>query len=150
MPQSLSNVLIHVVFSTKHRAPLLGAEIRQELHPYLVGIVRNNGCHSLQVGGVEDHVHLLVALSRTISIAQLVEHLKTGSSKWLKTKGPALSDFSWQSGYGVFSVGASQADTVVRYIQHQEEHHHKTTFQEEFRKIVEEAGIELDERYVWD
>lgn len=150
MSQSLANVLIHVVFSTKNRAPVLDADVRKELHLYLVGILRNNGCHSLQVGGVEDHVHLLLALSRTLTIAQLVEHLKTGSSKWLKTKGEALRTFSWQGGYGAFSVSASHADDVVRYIQNQEEHHRKVSFQEELRRLCEENGVEIDERYVWD
>lgn len=150
MPQSLSNVLIHIAFSTKHRAPLIDPETRKELHPYLAGVVRNNGCHSLQVGGVEDHVHLLLALSRTVTIAQLVEHLKTGSSKWIKTKGPHLSGFSWQGGYGAFSVSAGEAERVIHYIQNQEEHHREITFQDEFRRLMEEAAIEIDERYVWD
>ncbi len=150
MPQSLSNILVHVVFSTKHRAPLLGTEVRQELHPYLAGIARHNGCNPLQVGGTEDHVHLLITLSRTLTVAQLVEHLKTGSSKWLKTKGSNLSGFSWQGGYGAFSVGVTQTVEVVRYIQNQEEHHRKFTFQDEFRKLMGDVGLQIDERFVWD
>lgn len=150
VPQSLANVLIHIVFSTKLRAPMLSKEIRQELHSYMVGIARNNGCSPVQIGGVEDHVHLLISLSRTITIAQLVEHLKTGSSKWLKEKGPALKDFAWQAGYGVFSVSPAQANEAIRYVQSQEAHHQKLTFQEEFRSLMAEAGVEIDERYVWD
>ena len=113
-------------------------------------MLKNDGCPSLQVGGVEDHVHLLFALSRTRTVAQVVENLKTSSSKWLKTKSPALADFHWQNGYGAFSVGRSEVDTVIDYIRHQEEHHHTATFQEEYRRFLAEHEIEYDERYVWD
>jgi REP element-mobilizing transposase RayT len=150
VPQSLANVLIHIVFSTKLRAPLLKKEIRQELHPYMVGIVQKNGCGPVQIGGIEDHVHLLISLSRTITIAQLVEHLKTGSSKWLKEQSPALKEFAWQAGYGVFSVHPAQAHEVIRYIHSQEAHHQKYSYQEELRSLMAEAGVEIDERYVWD
>src|SRR5580698_8565726 len=104
MPQSLSRILIHLVFGTKHRERLLAPAIQTELHPYLAGILDNIECPSLQVGGVEDHVHLLFGLSRTRMIADVVETVKTSSSKWIKTKGPQFRDFHWQSGYGAFSV----------------------------------------------
>jgi REP element-mobilizing transposase RayT len=150
MSQSLARVLVHLVFSTKNRAPVLTPEIRAELHPYLSVVLTNDGCPSLRVGGVEDHVHLLFALSRTRTISQVVENAKTSSSKWLKTKGPALADFHWQNGYGIFSVSQSNADEVVDYIIRQEEHHQKMTFQEEFRRFLERYQVEYDERYVWD
>jgi len=150
MPQSLSRVLVHVVFSTKNRTPSLSPEIRRELHPYLAAILNDHGSPSLQVGGVEDHVHLLCVLSRTLSLAQLVEAVKTGSSKWIKTKGLAWRDFHWQAGYGAFSVSQSHADRVVRYIQNQADHHRRTTFQDEFREILQRYGVAFDERYVWD
>jgi len=103
MPQSLARVLVHLVFSTKHRAPVLNAAVRAELHPYMAAAIDSDGCLSLRVGGVEDHVHLFFALSRTMTIAQVVERVKTGSSKWLKTKDAALSDFRWQgAGTGFF------------------------------------------------
>ena len=148
MPQSLSKVLVHLIFSTKHREPLIGLQIRPRLHAYLVGILDNLKSPSLQAGGVADHVHILFALARTISQADLVEEVKKGSSKWMKTEG--VPTFSWQAGYGAFSVGESQADTVIRYIQNQEHHHRKMTFQEEFRKFLERYKIAYDERYVWD
>ena len=148
MPQSLSKVLVHLIFSTKHREPLIGSQIRPRLHAYLVGILDNLKSPSLQAGGVADHVHILFALARTISQADLVEEVKKGSSKWMKTEG--VPTFSWQAGYGAFSVGESQADTVIRYIQNQEHHHRKMTFQEEFRKFLERYKIAYDERYVWD
>jgi putative transposase len=150
MPQSLSRVLIHLVFSTKYREPVLAPAVRVELHPYMAVVLRENGCPSLQVGGVEDHVHLLFALSRTLSIAEVVEIVKTSSSKWLKTRGPGLADFHWQNGYGAFSVSSSGAATVTAYIQRQEEHHRKRKFQEEFRSFLRRHKVAWDERYVWD
>jgi REP element-mobilizing transposase RayT len=113
-------------------------------------VLTNGGCPSLQVGGVEDHVHLLFALSRTLTIAEVVDSVKTSSSKWLKTKSPALAEFHWQNGYGAFSVSRSLADEVIEYIRRQEEHHQSRTFQEEFRRLLERHEIEYDERYVWD
>ncbi|HKI00702.1 MAG TPA: IS200/IS605 family transposase [Thermoanaerobaculia bacterium] len=150
MPQSLSRILVHLIFSTKNRLPFLVPEIRTELHPYLSTVLSDNGCPSLQVGGVEDHVHLLFGLSRTLTVAQVVETVKTSSSKWLKTKGSALGSFYWQVGYGAFSVSQSDADAVVRYIQDQERHHRNTTFQDEYRKFLHRYQVPYDENYVWD
>ncbi len=148
MPQSLANVLVHVVFSTKDRAPFLTSDLRQELFPYMGGLLRNIECPVLQIGGVEDHVHILLRLSRMMSLAQLVEKSKASTSKWIKTKGPAR--FAWQAGYGAFSVGQSEADRVIRYIQGQAEHHRTLSFQDELRALFAEAGIGFDERFVWD
>ena len=150
MPQSLAHVLVHLVFSTKNRVPALSPEIRTELHPDLSVVLNNDGCPSLQVGGIEDHVHLLFGLSRTRTIAEVVENVKTSSSKWLKTKSTALTDFHWQNGYGIFSVSQSHADAVVEYILRQEEHHAAETFQQELRRLFETEKIAYDERYVWD
>jgi len=150
MPQSLSRILVHLVFSTKNREPLLTPEIRNELHPYLAGTLDNLDCPSLQVGGLDDHVHLFLGLSRTRTTAHLVETLKTTSSNWLKTKAAALAGFHWQSGYGVFSVSQSDADAVVAYIQNQANHHRKMTFQDEYRRLLERHHVTFDERYVWD
>jgi putative transposase len=136
MPRSLSKVLIHVLFSTKHREPLISPDIRPRLHAYIVGILDNLKSPSLQTGGVADHVHVLCALSRTISPADLLEEVKKSSSKWMKADGGA-SGFSWQAGYGAFSIGESQADAVIRYIQNQEAHHRSVTFQDEFRKFLQ-------------
>ncbi|HEX4965794.1 MAG TPA: IS200/IS605 family transposase [Thermoanaerobaculia bacterium] len=150
MPQSLCRILVHLIFSTKNRAPVLTPEVRTELHPYLAGTLRQVDCPALKVGGVEDHVHLLFGLSRTWTVAQVVEAIKTGSSKWIKTKGTAFTEFHWQAGYGAFSVSQSSVDAVIRYIQDQEEHHRKVTFQEEFRSFLRRYQIAYDERYVWD
>lgn len=150
MPQSLSRILVHLIFSTKNRDPVLTPEIRAELHPYLAVVLREDGCPALQVGGVEDHVHALFGLSRTRTVAQVVETVKTSSSKWLKTKGTAFASFHWQTGYGAFSVSQSNAGAVVRYIQNQAEHHQKVTFQEEYRRFLKRYQIAYDESYVWD
>jgi REP element-mobilizing transposase RayT len=150
MPQSLSRVLVHLVFSTKNREPVLAPPIRAELHPYLAGTLDRIDCPSLRVGGVADHVHLFFGLSRTRTIAEVVEVVKTSSSKWLKTKGAAFGGFHWQAGYGAFSVSQSDADAVVEYIRNQEEHHRKMTFQDEYRRLLERYRIPYDEAYVWD
>lgn len=151
MPQSHANVLLHIVFSTKHRKPFLRNEsARDVMTGYLVGTLRNLKCPSLITGVVEDHVHILCNLSRTITIAKLVEEIKTSSSARIKEEGPKLRDFHWQNGYGAFSVSQSNVDEVRRYISNQEEHHRVKTFQEEYRLFLKRHGIEFDERYVWD
>lgn len=150
MPQSLSFLLIHLVFSTKDRAPLLDASVRPALHAYLATVARNADCECYRVGGVADHVHLAVRLSRTVTIAKLIEQLKTSSSKWLKSQSPVLAEFAWQRGYGAFSVGPSDLDALRHYIDTQEEHHQTRTFQQEYRAFLMKYGIEFDEKYVWD
>ena len=150
MPQSLSRILIHLVFSTKHRERILTSPIQAELHPYVAGVLGNIECPSLQVGGAEDHIHLFFGLSRTRTVADVVETVKTSSSKWIKSKGAAFANFHWQSGYGAFSVSQSDADAVVVYIRNQVQHHQKMTFQDEYRRLLERYHIALDEKYMWD
>jgi len=151
VPQSLAKILVHTVFSTKDRRPFLRDKpLRDELHRYLGGILTNLECQPIIVGGVENHVHLLCALSRTCDAAAMVKEVKRGSSLWLKTKSPDLADFAWQNGYGIFSIGFSQIESVREYIAGQEEHHRKVSFQDEFRQLLRRYEIEFDERYVWD
>ena len=150
MPQSLSLVVIHAIFSTKDRRPLLHSGTRPKLHAYLATAARNSGCDCYRAGGVADHVHLAIRLSRTITIADLIETLKTSSSKWLKTQDTDLRAFSWQRGYGCFSVGPADLNSLCAYIDEQEMHHHSRTFQEEFRMFLKKYGVEYDEAYVWD
>jgi putative transposase len=149
MPQSLSYLLVHVIFSTKDRMPLLDDSIRPEVHAYLATVARNNGCECYRVGGVADHVHLAIRLSRTLAASDLIEALKTESSKWLKRRSPALAEFAWQAGYGIFSLGASDLEALIRYIDNQEEHHKTRTFQEEYRAFLKRYGVDFDEKYVW-
>lgn len=148
MPQSLSRILVHLIFSSKHREPFIIDPIRPKLHAYLAGILDNLECPSIQTGGVSDHVHLLYLQSRTIKLSEVVEEVKTSSSRWMKTQG--VPKFSWQSGYGAFSIGESQVDTVVSYIKKQDAHHQKISFQDEFRRFLKKYKIPYDERYVWD
>ena len=151
MPQSLAKILLHVVFSTKERRPLLrDRAFREEMHRYLGGILNGLDCPSIIVGGVEDHVHLLCALARTCAPADMVKEVKRGSSLWIKTRAAGFADFAWQSGYGVFSIGHSQIEEVRRYIAEQEQHHHKLTFQDEFRRLLQRYEVMFDEAYVWD
>ncbi len=151
MPQSLAKILVHTVFSTKDRRPFLrDKSLREELHHYIGGILNRLDCQPVIVGGVEDHVHFLCALSRTCQAAEMVKEVKRGSSLWLKTKSPDLHDFAWQNGYGIFSIGFSQIKVVSDYIAGQEEHHHKVSFQDELRALLKRYEIEFDERYVWD
>lgn len=124
--------------------------LREETHHYLGGVANVKGAQSLGVGGVEDHVHMLIVLPRTLSIADLIRDLKRGSSLWIKDRDPAVADFAWQSGYGAFSVGQTETDIVLEYIRHQEDHHRVQTFQEEYRAFLNKYGIKYDERYVWD
>jgi REP element-mobilizing transposase RayT len=151
MPQSLSNVLIHIAFSTKERWPyLLDATLRDEMHHYLGGICNRLDCPPVRVGGMADHVHILARQSRTIALADWVKELKRGSSIWIKEKEQALESFHWQAGYGAFSVSQSQSPRVQDYIARQEEHHRSLTYQDELRGLLTRHGIEFDERYVWD
>ena len=142
--------MIHLIYSTKNRAPFLTPEIRPEMNSYLAGILRQWESPAIIVNSVEDHAHLLFALSKNHALKKVVEEVKKGSSKWIKTKGSAFFDFYWQGGYGAFSVSQSNVAAVREYIATQEEHHRKVTFQEEFRAFLDKHGIEYDERYVWD
>ena len=151
MPQSLANVLVHVVFSTKERRALLqNTDHRDDMHRYLAGISAKLDCPVIIVGGPADHVHLLANQSRTIALAEWVKELKRASSLWAKDKTQQWSLFQWQAGYGAFSVSQSQKERVQEYTQSQEEHHRRISFQDELRKIFEKHGMAFDERYVWD
>jgi len=151
MPQSLSAVYLHLVFSTKDRRPFLNdPALRSEMHAYLAGASKQLDCAPILAGGVADHVHLLARHGRSITQADWVKELKRVSSIWIKTRDTTLHDFAWQSGYGVFSVSASNVDAVRDYVASQEAHHRKSTFQDEFRALLRKHGMEWDERYVWD
>ena len=151
MPQSLSVVYLHLVFSTKDRRPLLRDPIlRAEMHAWLAASSRKLGCPSILIGGVEDHVHILARHGRTISQADWVKELKRTSSLWIKERDRGASDFAWQAGYGVFSVSAANLEAVRDYVARQEEHHRAPSFQDEFRTLLQSHGETWDEQYVWD
>ena len=151
MPQSLSAVYLHLVFSTKDRRPFLRDKaVRDALHAQVGGVSKPLDCPPLIVGGMEDHVHLLCRFARTITQAEWVKELKRISNGWLKEHGRDYADFEWQGGYADFSVSQSNLERVKPYIVSQEEHHRKTTFQEELRTLLRKHEIEFDERYVWN
>jgi REP element-mobilizing transposase RayT len=148
--QSLVKNLIHLVYSTKHRQPWIHKDIRDNLYAYQVGIFKQWDSSAIVIGGVEDHVHTLFSLSKNHALKKIIEEVKKGSSKWMKTDGPKNAEFYWQSGYAGFSVSQSKVEDVRRYIENQEEHHRTMTFQDELRLLFKRHGIEFDERYVWD
>ncbi len=150
MPQSLSSILIHLVFSTKHREAILKPEIETELYPYLATVFRECKSPSLLINGTADHIHALFALHRTWAVADVVEEVKKRSSKWIKTKDAEFENFAWQAGYGAFSIGQSNVPVVKKYIANQKAHHQKRKFKDEFRGLLGKYEIEYDERYVWD
>lgn len=150
MAQSLAKILVHIVVSTKGHRPFLDANIRSELYAYLAGIFNAKDSHAIKIGGVENHIHIFCTLPKCVSLADMIEEFKKSSSKWVKTKGQQYESFYWQNGYGAFSVSQSDADRVIKYIETQEEHHRKTSFEEEFRAFLKKYQVRYDERYVWD
>ena len=150
MSQSLNRVLIHLIFSTKHRQHLIDSTIEAELHEYLGGICKSLDCPPFQVGGFTDHIHILCGFSKKITIINLMEEVKKRSSKWIKTKGSEYAGFFWQDGYAVFSVNPSERLHVVNYIKNQHEHHGVKSFKNECRILFNQNDVEFDERYVWD
>jgi REP element-mobilizing transposase RayT len=150
MPQSFAAVYVHIVFSTKHRTPAIRSDWSERLYQYIGGIVANGRGELLAVGGMPDHVHLLVSLGRDWSLANLLREAKAGSSKWVHDHFPNDVEFSWQNGYGAFSVSKSNLPAVKQYIADQEKHHLTMSFQDELRELLRRHGIEWDERYIWD
>jgi REP element-mobilizing transposase RayT len=150
MAQSLSKVYVHITFSTKNRYPFIDNGIGQELWAYLGGICKTLECNPVRVGGYKDHVHICCLLSKKITQIKLLEEVKKESSKWIKTKGKQYEKFYWHDGYGIFSVNPSEIGPVVEYINNQEGHHKKRTFQEELLAFLKKYEVEYDERYLWE
>jgi putative transposase len=146
MPSSLTNLLYHAVFSTKDRAPDLTPALREDLYPYVGGIVRGERGRLLEIGGTANHVHLLAAFPPTVSVSQMMHRVKGNSSHWA----PGNARFGWQRGYAAFTVSESVAGAVRAYIEGQEEHHKKQTFEAEYLALLRKHGVVFDERYIWD
>jgi len=143
---SFTSILIHCVWSTKKRESFLGSEVRNRLWPYLGGIARENRMKALAIGGVADHVHMLISLPRTLSVSKALQLLKSNSSKWIHETFPKLHSFEWQEGYGAFSIGITAVDATVGYIRDQAEHHRKRSFRDEFVAMLRRHGLDYDER----
>ena len=150
MPQSLAKVYVHLVFSTKNQVNIIDPDIENELHPYMAKLFRECDSPSITINSTSNHIHNLFLLSRKFTISQVVEKVKKTSSKWIKTKGDQYKSFYWQNGYGAFSISQTHIDAVKKYISNQKQHHKKTSFKEEYIKLLEKYRIEYDERYVWD
>jgi len=149
MPHSFHRLLIHIVFGTKDRIRCMDAELRSELFPYMGGIVREMGCTARLINGMEDHIHLLVDLRADISVAECVRIVKANSSRWVHEKWPRRRGFAWQTGYGAFTVSASNEDSVFEYIRNQEEHHRRVSWQEEFVALLRKHRVPFDEKFLW-
>lgn len=150
MGHTYTNLLTHVIFSTKSRAPIITLELASRLHPYLGGIIRKMGGKPIAIGGAKDHVHLLIWKPADTSVSETLRVLKANSSRWNNQSGHSRTSFAWQEGYGAFSVSHSSAPAVVRYIRNQEEHHRRVSFQQEFVSFLKKHGIVYDERFIWD
>ena len=149
MAQSLSQILLHVIFSTKDREPIIPPELADELYRYLASACDAHGSHAYRIDGMPDHVHIACTLPRTVTVSKLLEEIKKSSSKWIKERDPRCDEFAWQGGYGAFSLGQSQLATVIQYIERQKEHHEKRTFKEEFIELLQKYKVDYDERHMW-
>ena len=150
MAQSLSKILVHLVFSTKHRVPLLPQTPFKELHKYAQGIFKKQKNHLIEMNNVADHVHILFELHRTEALSNVVMHVKKGTSRWLKSHSSSFAEFDWQEGFGAFSIGRSQRDEVITYIRKQQQRHPRISYQDEFRRFLTNYEIEYDEQYLWN
>jgi REP element-mobilizing transposase RayT len=150
MPQSLSKVYAHIIFSTKHRNNMIDNHIESDLYNYLGGICRDLECNPIQIGGHKNHVHILCLLSRKVAQMKLIREIKQGSSKWIKTMGSEYANFYWQDGYGIFSVSPTNVDRLIDYIQNQHIHHQQQSFKEEFILFLKKYGVDYDKRYLWE
>ena len=150
MSQSLSKILLHLVFSTKNRERWIDDSIRFDLHAYLAGACRKLGSEAYRIGGTDDHVHIACTLPRTMSVSKLMEEIKKSSSSWMKDQGRNYYDFAWQAGYGAFSLGESQLSVLIKYIENQERHHKTHSFKEELLGILKKYDVAYDEDYLWD
>ena len=150
MPQSLANNYLHLIFSTKERHPFLSDVIRPDLHAYMATVMKNIKCPVLRMNSVKDHIHILFNLHRTITLAKAVEETKKSSSKWLKSQSTSLTKFSWQAGYGAFSVSKSNITSVCEYIDRQREHHQTKSFKQEYIEFLARHRVDFDENFLWD
>lgn len=149
MPNSYTQVHIQFVFAVKYRAALIDDKWRESMHQYITGIIRDNNHKMLQINSMPDHIHIFIGMRPHQSISSLIRNVKTESSKWIKTQGPAAQSFAWQEGYGAFSYTKSQVGDVIRYIQNQQLNHKKISFLDEYRKFLTAFDIEWDERYIF-
>ena len=150
MADTYTGLYIHYVFSTKNREAIIAEHVQERIWAFMGGIARENRMKALCIGGVADHVHLLISMPTTISVAKTMQLIKGGTTAWVHDTYPGMRHFAWQEGYGAFSVGERDLDTEIAYINNQREHHRTRSFQEEYRELLKKNGVEYDERYLWD
>ena len=150
MGGTFTNLLVHVTFSTKNRLPLIGSEIEGDLHKYMGGIIRKQGCTLFEVNGMNDHVHLLLKLKPSLALSDLIRDVKANSSKWVNEEKWKVHKFGWQDGFAAFSVSRSQIEKVAEYIRNQKEHHQGLDFKSELLGLLIKHEIEFDEEYLWN
>ncbi len=143
-----TQICYHIVFSTKNREPVLQDNRRTDLYRYIWGILRNQRCHLYRIGGVDDHLHLFNSLHPSVCLADLIKDIKLASSDWIQKNGVFRRFSHWQEGYGAFTLAYRDKDTLIEYIKSQPEHHRRETYIDEFRRLLEEAGIGYDEKYL--
>lgn len=147
---TFTSLTYHVVFGTKHRRPIIARNVRDELYSYIGGIIRDERCHLLEIGGMQDHIHILAGFSPVAAVSDMLRQIKAGSSKWLNERDDVSNRFEWQTGYGAFTVSQSQVPVVRRYIQRQEEHHRVRSFKDEYMELLKRHGIQFEESYLFD
>jgi len=150
MASTYTNLLYHIIFSTKERRPFINPKLCAELHPYIGGIIRDLKGEPIEIGGVEDHIHFLAKLPPTLALSDALREIKSNSSKWAGERPDLVRTFAWQSGYSAFTVSKSQAPTVRKYIRNQEQHHRRKSFKQELVSLLDKHEIEYDRRYLWD
>lgn len=150
MAQSLADIILHIVFSTKERLPMIKPTTEEDLYGYISGICNNLKCPVIKINGVEDHIHILLHLARTMDTSTLISKIKSSSSRWIKSQGTDYHYFAWQDGFGAFSVSRSNLDGAIRYVSAQKEHHKTISFKDELLAMLERAQIKYDEKYLWD
>jgi REP element-mobilizing transposase RayT len=150
MPTTYTNLLYHIVFSTKQRQRLITNDFKEELYRYIGGIIRAEGGIQLEIGGTDDHVHILAKLKPAESVSQMLNRIKGNSSKWINENEKSSVRFAWQEGFAAFTVSESQVEPVRQYIRNQEQHHRRLTFQDELLAFLQRHGVEFDPRYLWD
>src|SRR5688572_21595905 len=150
MANTYTSLHYHVIFSTKNRELWIRANLESRIWSYLGGVARENGVKALLIGGIEDHVHLLLGIPPVLAVSKVVQLIKGGSSKWIKDNLPGLAGFSWQDGYAAFAVSKSHVPEVEAYIRNQREHHRRKSFEEEYRAFLDRHEIQYDERYIFD
>ncbi len=147
MPHTYANLLYHIVFSTKNREPYLAEELRERIYKYICGTVRGLGGKCIEIGGIEDHVHLLVVLKPTMNMSKFIQDLKPNVTKWARAS--VHPTFEWQNGYGAFTVSESQVEPVRKYIRNQKAHHSKRGFEDEFVALLDKSGVEYEREFLW-